>query len=150
MALLLLCLPFHAALARTYTHSWILTVMHTPIYIHNCENTHTHTHTHISRHAQKSTSLIRSSVFASDGSLINVATLELFIISVTSNLQSDMIGLMYDALVRCGWLLHSKAKGKNILLLVNRNLFPCQLHFLFSSFVHLKELCFLTRADRLL
>lgn len=71
-----------------------------------------HTHKYTGRHAQKSTSLIQSLAFASDVSLINVAMLKLFIISVTSNLQSDMIGLMYDALVSCGWLLHSKAKRK--------------------------------------
>lgn len=89
-------------------------------------------------------------MFASDGSLINVATLQLFIISVTSDLQSDMIGLMQDALVRYGWLLHRKAKGKNALLLVNMNPFPRQLRSLFSSFVRLKALRFLTRADGLL
>lgn len=137
--------------AHTHTLSWISTAVHTQIYIHNsCVQTCTRSHIHTSRHAQKSTSLIQSSVSASDGGLINVATLQLFIISVTSNLQSDMIGLMYDTLVSCGWLLRSKAKGQNVLLLVNRNLFPCELHFLFSSFVHLKELCVLTRADRLL
>lgn len=138
---------------RTHTHSLgsQQPCTHKSVFItHVCKRVHTHTHIHMSRHAQKSTSLIQSSVFASDGGLINVATLQLFIISVTSNLQSDMIGLMYDTLVSCGWLLRSKAKGQSVLLLVNRNLFPCELDFLFSSFVHLKELCFLTRADRLL
>lgn len=110
MALLSLCLPLHAALAHTYTHCWISKLRtHKSIFI-----THVFKciHTQAGGHAQKSTLLIQSSVFASDGGLINVATLQLFIISITSNLQSDMIGLMYDALVSCGWLLHSKAKRK--------------------------------------
>lgn len=130
MASVSLCLPLHAALAHTYTHPWISTAStHKSIFITVC-NTHRQART------KKSTSLIQSSVVASDGSLINVATLQLFI-SVTSNLHSDMIGLMYDALVSCSCLLHSKAKEKNVPLLVNRNLFPCQLYF-FPSIVHLK------------
>lgn len=107
-------LPPCGACAHTYTNSWISTATHTQNYIHNsCANEYTHTNrgTQSGVH-KKSTSLIQSSVFASDGGLINVATLQLFIISVTSNLQSDMIGLMYDALVSCGWLLRCGAKGK--------------------------------------
>lgn len=71
-----------------------------------------HSDTQAQRQAcTKSTSLIQSAVTATDGALINVATLQLFIISVTSGLHSDMIGLINHALVNCGWPLHSKTKG---------------------------------------
>lgn len=123
MASVSLRLPLRAALVRTHTHTvGSQQLAQTNLYSELCS-------AHTGRHEPKKCSLIPSSVVASDGSLINVATPQLFI-SVTSNLQSDMIGLMYDAVVSCSCRLHSKAKGeKNVLLSVNRNLFRCQLHF---------------------
>lgn len=60
------------------------------------------------------------------------ATPRLFI-SVTSNLQSDLIGLMYDVFVAAAAAaaVYSAARPEDsVRLLVDRNLFPCQPHFL--------------------
>lgn len=114
--------------------SWLYSCFVCPL--HTCTHKYIHNSwvqsTVAGRH-KKRTWVILSSASAWDGSLINASALQLFIISATSNLQLHMIGLMYDALV------NSEARGKNVLLLVRGNLYPCQMHFP-PSFVHLKEL----------
>lgn len=120
---------------HTHTHPQI-SAMHTHIYLLNCvQFTQAGTH-------KKCTSLIQSSVVASDGGLINVATLQLFI-SVTSNLQSYMIGLMYESLLSCICLLHSKASE---CFFWSIGIYSHVSYIFFPSFIHLKnKLCFFNK-----
>lgn len=55
-------------------------------------------------------------------------------ISVTSNLQSNLIGLMYDvfamaAAAAAAAVYSAPRPEESVPLLVDRNLFPCQSHF---------------------